>query len=220
MFSECNPVLKSPLEINPLAVYQGLQTIYMRGLCACKKCRKRTSKHMAFAQIAYLHSHVQSLSENPGFPRWQVHRGESFLHIVLAVPDVVTTATARRAWHSPCCGCPLRHSSAPWGCHSSKSTSVTWYPWYNKGWINLQHLKEKGKQKHTCIHGDVCLCASWICLQAIPAKQSESAPISPQSFLFLFNHRSISENLPSCEFEFAGRSSNVINRSTRKGLTV
>lgn len=53
-----------------------------------------------------------------------------------------------------------------------------------------------------------------------PLLSSLKVPLSPQSCLFLFNHISISENLPNSEFEFAGTRSNVINRSTRKGLTV
>lgn len=53
-----------------------------------------------------------------------------------------------------------------------------------------------------------------------PQLSSLKVPLSPQSSLFLCNHISISENVPSSEFEFAGMSSNVIKRSTRKGLTV
>lgn len=34
----------------------GTSNYLHEGVCASKKCRKRTLKYMAFAQIAYLHS--------------------------------------------------------------------------------------------------------------------------------------------------------------------
>lgn len=170
-----------------------------------------------------LHSHVQGLIENPEFPRWQVHWGESFLHTALAEPDGVTTATAWTAWHSPAWWVHLGHSPPP--CQGDTAASPLQAPAIcdltteNKGWIHLWDLKEKGKQKHTCIHGDVCLCASWICSQAACAKESESASITSQLSIPLQSPGML-KNLSSSKFEFAGTSSNVIKGSTRKGLTV
>lgn len=64
--------------------------------------------------------------------------------------------------------------------------------------------------------GIVCLCASWTCLQATCAKQTESASIL---FSTPFEAPSPLENLPSSEFDFASMNNNVIKESTRKGLT-
>lgn len=195
---------------------QGLQTIYMREPVLVRSAERGQSKHTGFTQTAYLQSHVQGLIENPGFPRWQVHWGESFLHIVLVEPGVVTTATARTAWHSPCTvSAPSDTAHLP--ASPLQTPDIRHSTTENKGRINVQGLKGKGKQKHTCIHGDVCLCASWTCLQATCAEQFESASIT--SKLSIPFQSSTLENLPSSQFEFAGMSSNVIKGSTRKGLT-
>lgn len=115
--------------------------------------------------------------------------------------------------------------TAPARCVCPQTVPTPWQVTQQQGhcshlpaWPNHQN-KEKGTRKHTCIHGHVCLWASWSCWEAICARQCESASITSE-LSTPFQSPSILEKLPISEFECAGMSSDVIKGSTGKALTV